>query len=150
MLLSALLAALFAGPQPVTFSHDVAPILYRNCAACHRPGGVAPFSLLTYADAAKRAGLIATVTRTRYMPPWLPSEPRFAHERKLSAAEIAVLARWAAIGAPQGNPAQTPPVPTFALTTGTAQARDTGSGYPCFGSGSRGFPGRVPQPSRAA
>ena len=98
----------------VTFSHDVAAILYRNCAACHRPGGVAPFSLITYDDAAKRAALIAAVTAKRYMPPWLPSEPRFQHERKLSAAQIDILARWAANGAPEGDPAQTPQPPTFA------------------------------------
>jgi hypothetical protein len=196
MVLSALVVALFATPLPVSYSHDVAPILDRHCAPCHRPGGVAPFSLFTYSDAAKRAGLIATVTRSRYMPPWLPTEPRFAHERKLTDAEIALLARWAATGAPPGNPAETPPVPTFAEgwqlgkpdlevemsntfdvpadgpdlyqcfampvaesashyvraldirpgnplvvhhailfqdTTGTARARDTGSGYPCFG-----------------
>lgn len=96
-----------------TFSHDIAPILYRNCAACHRPGGVAPFSLLTYADAAKRASLIAKVTRSRYMPPWLPAAPKFRDERKLSEAEIAAISRWAAEGAPEGNPAQIPRPPIF-------------------------------------
>jgi hypothetical protein len=102
------LAFLAAGTAP-TFSHDVAPILYRQCAACHRPGGVAPFSLLTYQDAARRARLIAAVTAKRYMPPWLPSAPRFQHERKLSDAEIAVLARWAEAGAPAGAAAAIPP-----------------------------------------
>ena len=92
MPLSALFAA-FVAAAPVTFSHDVASILYANCAACHRPNGVAPFSLLTYADVAKRASLIARVTAKRYMPPWLPAEPRFAHERRLSDAQIAILAR---------------------------------------------------------
>jgi mono/diheme cytochrome c family protein len=53
-----------------TFNSVIAPILYQNCATCHRPGQVAPFSLLTYSDAAKRASLIATVTQKRYMPPW--------------------------------------------------------------------------------
>src|SRR5437870_10244471 len=53
-----------------TFNKDIAPIVYQNCAKCHRPGDVAPFSLLTYQDAAKRARLIATVTERRYMPPW--------------------------------------------------------------------------------
>src|SRR5580700_10258130 len=51
-----------------TFARDVAPILYQHCAICHHPGEVAPFSLVTYQDAAKRAKLIATVTSTRYMP----------------------------------------------------------------------------------
>src|SRR5579863_4374654 len=101
------LAAFLASAPTATFSHDVAPILYRNCAACHRPGGVAPFSLLTYQEAAKRAQLIAAVTAKHYMPPWLPEgppeEPRFQHERRLSADEIATLAHWAEGGAPAGD-----------------------------------------------
>ena len=52
-----------------TFNRDVAPIVYKNCAGCHRPGAVAPFPLLTYKEVAKRASLIATVTAKRYMPP---------------------------------------------------------------------------------
>jgi hypothetical protein len=112
--LAGLLAAFWAAGAAPTFSHDVAPILYRECAACHRPAGVGPFSLLTYQDAAKRAQLIAAVTAKRYMPPWLPDAPRFGHERRLSDAEIQTLARWAAGGAPQGNPAETPSAPRFA------------------------------------
>jgi hypothetical protein len=106
------LLAFFLSTAPApTFSHDVAPILYSRCVSCHRDGGVAPFSLVTYAASAKRAKLIATVTAKRYMPPWLPSEPRFQHEMRLSAAEIALLASWAAAGAPEGNPRETPPPP---------------------------------------
>lgn len=107
-----LLAFLAAGTTP-TFSRDVAPILYRQCVSCHRSGGVAPFSLLTLQDAAKRAKLIAAVTRSRAMPPWLPSEPRFQHERRLSDSEIATISRWAADGAPEGNPAAAPKPPQF-------------------------------------
>jgi len=102
-----------ASAGPPTFSHDVAPILYRQCVSCHHSGGVAPFSLLTYADASKRARLIATVTTRRYMPPWLPSEPHFQRERRLSDAEIATLARWAESGTPAGNAAETPKPPQF-------------------------------------
>ncbi len=110
-----LLAFFWAGNLPApTFSHDVAPILYRHCAVCHHAGAVAPFSLLTYQDAARRAQLIATVTHKRFMPPWLPSEPHFQSERRLTAAEIDILARWAAAGAPRGNPSEAPPVPRFA------------------------------------
>src|SRR5215203_3705963 len=57
-----------------TFNKDVAPILYENCASCHRAGEVAPFPLLTYDDAAKRARLIAAVTSARVMPPWKVEE----------------------------------------------------------------------------
>lgn len=102
-----------AGSEP-TFSHDITPILYRHCAECHHPGAVGPFSLLTYADAAKRASLIARVTTTRYMPPWLPSAPHFQGERRLSDAEIASIQRWAASGAHEGNPAEAPAAPLFA------------------------------------
>jgi len=97
----------------VTFAQDVAPILYRHCAACHRPGESAPFALLTYADAAKRAALVAAVTASRYMPPWLPvpGYGAFQHERRLTEAEIATLHRWADAGAPEGDRAQIPPAP---------------------------------------
>ena len=102
-----------AATAPVTFTRDIAPILYQRCIACHRPGEVAPFPLLTYADAAKRAALIAQVTATRYMPPWKP-EPGygdFEGARGLTRAEIEAIRRWAATGAPEGNPADLPPVP---------------------------------------
>src|SRR5580658_10299975 len=59
-----------------TFNKDIAPILFQNCATCHHPGEVAPFSLLTYADAAKKAGLLAMVTEKRVMPPW-KAEPGY-------------------------------------------------------------------------
>jgi hypothetical protein len=110
--LAGLLAFFFSATAP-TFSHDVAPILYSRCVSCHRGGGVAPFPLVNYAGAAKRARLIATVTAKRYMPPWLPSAPRFQHEMKLTGPEIALLAAWAAAGAPEGNPRETPPPPKF-------------------------------------
>src|SRR5579885_884981 len=89
-----------------TFNRDIAPILYDNCATCHRPGQVAPFSLLTYSDAAKRAALIATVTAKRYMPPW-KAEAGYSHflnERRLTDAQINMIAEWARNGAPEGDP----------------------------------------------
>src|SRR5262249_43533449 len=69
----------------VTFARDVAPILYAHCVACHQPDGAAPFSLLTYNDARRRASLIAHVTRSRYMPPWMPEETGFIGDRRLAA-----------------------------------------------------------------
>ena len=112
-LLAALAAHLCAAGPEVTFSRDVAPIVYRHCAGCHHTGAVAPFPLVTYQDVAKRAQLVARVTAARFMPPWLPSAPRFQHDRRLSETEIATLQRWAAAGAPEGNPAETPPAPEF-------------------------------------
>src|SRR5208337_3522352 len=100
----ALLLAILSFPLPgaaPTFARDVPPILYRHCAICHHHGEVAPFPLLTYTDAAKRAKLIATVTASRFMPPWQP-EPGYVHfqgERRLSDLDIATLRGWAEAGA---------------------------------------------------
>src|ERR1700731_1520027 len=97
-----------ASPQPqVTFNRDVAPILYRSCVLCHRPGEAAPFSLLSYADAKSHARQIAAVTRSRFMPPWLPEEGelKFVDELRLSEDEIARIQAWVEQGASEGNPA---------------------------------------------
>jgi hypothetical protein len=99
-----------------TYNQDIAPILNSQCAQCHRPAEVAPFSLLTYQDAAKRAPLIATVTAKHFMPPWKP-EPGFGafqHERRLTAEQIALIDAWAKAGAPEGNPKDKQPAPSFA------------------------------------
>jgi len=103
-----------AGP---TFNRDIAPILYQNCAGCHRPNAVAPFPLLTYKDAAKHANLIALVTAKRFMPPWKaePQEHGFEDERRLSNAEIAAIGEWVRDGAPEGDPKQKPTPPQFAI-----------------------------------
>jgi tetratricopeptide (TPR) repeat protein len=98
---------------PATFSRDIAPILHSQCAACHRPGGAAPFSLLTYADARQHATQIAAATRSRFMPPWKPeagSGP-FVGERRLSDAQILLLDRWATSGAAPGDLLNLPPPP---------------------------------------
>src|SRR5579863_10224841 len=99
----------------VTFNRDIARIMFRACAQCHRPGEAAPFSLLTYSDAKRHARQIAEVTRSRAMPPWLPEaqELRFADELRLSDAEIGLIARWVEQGAAEGNPADLPAQPKF-------------------------------------
>jgi hypothetical protein len=96
-----------------TWAADVAPILMGHCVECHRPGQVAPFSLLAYADAAKRATFLAKTTHARVMPPWSPDGPEgaFVDERHLSRAEIDVIDRWAAGGAPAGDLTQAPAAP---------------------------------------
>jgi len=98
-----------------TFAHDVAPILYRSCSTCHRPGESGPFPLLTYDDAKKFAPQIAAAVRSRAMPPWLPASGfgEFANDPSLSDAEIRTVVAWAAAGAPEGPPAATPPPPHF-------------------------------------
>jgi Flp pilus assembly protein TadD len=103
-----------AQPQ-VTFTRDVAPILFHSCAPCHRPGEAAPFSLLTYADAKTHARQIAAVTQRRIMPPWLPAsdDPNFADDLRLSAEQIALLQAWVEQGAAEGDPSALPPKPQF-------------------------------------
>jgi hypothetical protein len=110
-----LLAAAAVLPPVPVFTRDIAPILYKHCSGCHHEGQVAPFPLLTYDDARKRARLIADVTRARTMPPWqaVAGYGHFAGERRLTAAEISAIQTWAAKGAPQGDPAKLPPQPVF-------------------------------------
>jgi hypothetical protein len=106
-----------AGPASgaPTFNKDIAPILYANCSNCHRPGEVAPFPLLTYQDAAKRAALIAGAVKGRFMPPWKaePGYGDFAGERRLRDAQIALIEDWAKAGAPEGDPNAKPEPPKF-------------------------------------
>jgi mono/diheme cytochrome c family protein len=112
------LLAVWAAPvgadEPVTFAKHVAPILWKHCAECHHPGAVAPFPLLSYKDAAKRARFLRDVTALRRMPPWRaePGYGPFANERRLSDSEIQTLAKWAA-GAPEGDVKDLPKPPTF-------------------------------------
>ena len=101
--------------RPVTFTRDVAPILFHFCAPCHHPGEAAPFSLLTFTDAKTHAGQIAAVTRMRIMPPWLP-EPgdfAFADYLRLTTEQIARLQSWVDQGAQEGDPADLPAKPQF-------------------------------------
>ena len=99
----------------VTFSETIAPIVYANCVTCHRPGEAAPFSLISYDDVKKRGELMATVTKSRYMPPWHAAHGygEFADERRLTDAQIATIGEWVKQGMPQGNPARMPPLPQF-------------------------------------
>ena len=102
-------------PPAPTFTRDVAPIVFTNCTPCHRPGEVAPFPLLSYADAAKHADGMSEETRKRHMPPWLPDRGDFVvlGERRLTAEQIATIQHWVDAGKPEGNPADLPPAPSF-------------------------------------
>src|SRR6185437_13356122 len=110
-----LLASPALAMAAVTYNKDIAPILFEHCASCHRRGEAGGFSLLTYADARKRSRLIEQVTRTRYMPPWLPQPGfgEFADENRLTAQQIATIREWVGAGAPEGNPADSPRPPAF-------------------------------------
>ncbi len=100
---------------PVTYYQKIAPIIYENCSPCHRPGESGPFSLLTYEDVKRRASLVVSVTKRRYMPPWLPEKGygHFLEERRLTDAQIQLIQDWVSQGMPAGNPATAPKPPKF-------------------------------------
>ncbi len=123
------LAALVAAPaiaagqtagDEVTFTRDVAPIFQRACQTCHRPGAIAPMSLITYEDSRPWARSIRDRVVTRKMPPWFIDKTvgvqEFKDDRSLTDAEIATIAAWVDGGARRGNPADMPPPLTLPAT----------------------------------
>lgn len=100
-------------PGSLTFTKDIAPLVFKHCAGCHRRGESAPFSLLSYADIRSRAGQVADVVNRRLMPPWLPdpSGIEFVEQRVLSTEQIGMLRQWVEEGAVEGDPADLPPLP---------------------------------------
>ena len=116
VLLTAILhSTVHATDSPVTYSRQIAPILYKNCSGCHHIGGSGPFPLTTYAEAKRWASTIETVTQSRYMPPWLPESGHgdFADPRRMTPDEITLLKHWVDAGAPEGNPAEAPAAPSY-------------------------------------
>ena len=98
-----------------TFNKDIAPIFYANCTSCHRPGEIAPMSLLTYKDARPWAKAIATKVTDGTMPPW-HADPRygqFVDARQLTDAQKSTITKWVAAGAPDGNAADLPAAPSY-------------------------------------
>ena len=100
-----------AADDPVTFSKDVLPILQKNCQTCHRPGQMAPMSLLTFRDARPWARSMKTKVESRQMPPWFadPAQGPFANDRSLSQTDIDTIVKWADGGAAEGDPKDSPP-----------------------------------------
>ena len=90
---------------PATFNKDVLPILQKNCQTCHRPGQIAPFSLLTYQDARPMAPAMKMAVASRKMPPWNadPKYGKFSNDRSLAQSEIDTIVAWADQGAPEGD-----------------------------------------------
>ena len=105
-----------AADTPVTFTKDVAPILYKSCVECHRPTMFAPMSLMTYDDARPYARSIKQRVVSRIMPPWGadPAHGEFKNDPRLSQAEIDTIAAWVDGGAVKGNDADLPKAPQFA------------------------------------
>src|SRR5258708_2775211 len=119
---SAFLMALpFAAPgapvtAPVTFNRQIAPIIYRNCSSCHRPGEAAPFALLSYNDVAKKGKTIGKITASHVMPPWKAEPGSYAYrdERRLTDEEVALIQAWVREGRAGGSAAEKPQPPKVA------------------------------------
>jgi hypothetical protein len=109
-----------------TFSEDVAPILYKNCVMCHRPGGLGPFSLIEYDSAKKEISKMRDAVEAGQMPPWHAEGPRgvFSNDRRLSDAERGTILRWIDAGAQPGDMQKVPPRPDYPTkwTMGTPDA----------------------------
>ena len=102
---------LASGAAPVTFHRDIEPLLQASCQSCHRPGEVAPMSLMTYQETRKWAAAIKEAVTLRQMPPWYadPSvHQKYAGDPTLSAAQIETIRRWVDGGAPEGNAKDAP------------------------------------------
>ncbi|HET7105932.1 MAG TPA: hypothetical protein VFI38_03915 [Candidatus Acidoferrum sp.] len=94
-----------------TFYRDVLPLVQEHCQVCHRSGGIAPMAFETYAGTRGYAAAIEGAAQSRSMPPWFAERGigKFSNDSSLTEEQIAVLAAWAAAGAPSGNPADAPP-----------------------------------------
>ena len=101
----------------VTFTRDVAPILQRSCQSCHRPGSIAPMSLVTYEDVRPWARSIRQRVAQREMPPWYIERnigiQKFIDDPSLTDEEIATIVHWVDGGTLRGNPADLAPPRVF-------------------------------------
>lgn len=115
LLLSTYLSEKRTSTAAPTFTKDVAPILFKNCAQCHRPGDIGPMSLLTYEDARPWAKAIREQVSSGQMPPWHATQDRhvFLNDRRLSDHDKETLVRWVNEGAPKGDVKDMPPAPAF-------------------------------------
>ena len=95
-----------------TFTKDIAPIFQAKCEACHRPGSIAPMSLVTYQEARPWARSIKDRVVSRQMPPWHIAPTvgitDFKNDRSITNEQIDTIVRWVDGGAPRGNPEDMP------------------------------------------
>jgi mono/diheme cytochrome c family protein len=101
--------------KQVTYTKDVARILFDNCAECHRPTGIAPMSLMSYKDSRPWAKSIKQRVADRSMPPWFadPNHGEFSNNPSLSQADIDAVVAWVDAGAPKGDDKDLPAAPKF-------------------------------------
>jgi hypothetical protein len=100
------------------FTKDIAPILQEKCQACHRPGYIAPMSLITFEETRPWARSIKARVAARQMPPWHLDKTvgiqEFKNDRSLSDKEIDTIVAWVDAGAPQGDIKDMPAPKQFA------------------------------------
>jgi hypothetical protein len=119
LFLLAMLAALQSdantNKKEVTFTKDIAPIFYKNCSECHRPGEIAPFSLMTYKEARPWGKSIREKVADNTMPPWHadPAHGKFKNDRRLSQQEKDAIISWVDSGMKEGAAKDLPPAPKF-------------------------------------
>ena len=103
------------GQDAMTFSKDVAPILFDKCVTCHRPYEAAPMPLRSYDEVRPWARGIKEKVVSREMPPWFanPRHGSFKNDPTLSEEEISTITAWVDAGAPRGDPADLPELPAF-------------------------------------
>jgi len=101
--------------QTVNYAEHVAPIIYKNCAPCHRSGEIAPFPLTNYDEVKNYGSFIKYVTEIKYMPPWKPEQGVREYQKQnfLTQDEINMIAKWVDQGMERGDPAKEPPFPIF-------------------------------------
>ncbi len=99
----------------VTFNKDVAPIIQKNCQACHRPGEVAPMSFMNYKEIRPWARSIREKVVTREMPPWFadPKHGDFSNDSRLPQKDIDTIIAWVEGGSKEGDPKDMPPNPKY-------------------------------------
>lgn len=114
-LFAAILLSTGLSAQDITWSEDIAPIMFEHCTQCHREGEIAPFPITSYSETVDYGGMIEYVTSIGYMPPWSPN-PEYRHfkdENVLTEAEIQLIQDWYEDGMPEGDPSLTPDLPVF-------------------------------------
>ena len=126
--------AIAAGPDAPTFSKDIAPIFQEKCEACHRPDSIAPMSLRTFEESRPWARSIKARVEARQMPPWHIDKTvgvkEFKNDRSLSDDQIATIAKWVELGAPQGDPKDMPALKTWPTEQRWAYAESIGQKEP--------------------
>jgi len=97
------------------FAEDIAPIVFKHCSNCHRPGEIGPFPLTNYNEVRDRALTIKYVTESKYMPPWKPNSAyqNYQHENYLTDSQIKTIGDWVNAGMPAGDMSKEPPFPNF-------------------------------------